>query len=117
MIEVREVFEGDAENICERFKVKAMSSERVIALTDGDKAGVGLTRFESGAVRIRLFVTDGDDNDLELLKRSMMFDASRMEGYRVYIEQDGDYSVYGFTKGIDGWSAKAEEIIFPHGCK
>ena len=117
MIQVKEVFGTDAENICRRFNVTQGENERVIALTDGSTGGVGLTRFENGAVRIRLFMTDGTPQHDELLKRSMMFDACRMEGYDVWIEQDGDYSLYGFTKTENGWHVRAEKIVFPHECK
>lgn len=117
MIEVREAFGEDAEKVCARFKVKRREDERVLKLTDGDKEGVGLTRFEGGAVRIRYFATDGGEADRELLLRSLMFDATRLVGYDVYIEQDGDYSAYGFKREADGWRARAENIVFPHECK
>lgn len=117
MIEVREVFGQDTEKLREHFSVDVRSDERALRLIDGDKLGLGLTRFERGAVRIRLYITDGDDADKELLLRSLMFDATRLTGYDVYIEQDGDYSVYGFKKETDGWRAKAEDIVFPHECK
>lgn len=117
MIEVREVFGKEADGVCTHFSVSRRENERVLRLTDGDRLGVGLTRFEGGAVRIRLYGTDGDEGDRELLLRSLMFDATRLTGYDVYIEQDGDYTAYGFKKETGGWKTKAENIVFPHECK
>lgn len=116
MLEAREVFGSAASEICEKFSLTAKEDERVFALIDGDKRGVGLTRF-CGGVRIRAFLTDGDNADRECLFRTLLLDATRMSGYKAYIEQDGDYSKYGFTKVGGEWIADCDKIIFPHDCK
>lgn len=116
MITVKEVFGVQADCACARFGFTPRDIDRVFEMS-GECGGVGLTRLENGAIRIGGFITDGDVLCRELLLRTLLYDATRVKNFKVVMEQDGDYSAYGFKKTADGWSANSDEIIFPHECK
>lgn len=117
MITVKEVYGLDAEKTCAFFNLERGENERVFRLSDGRFTGVGLTRYQDGAVRIRVFKTDGPPEYDELLLRTLLYDASRMIKSRAVIEQDGDYKKYGFEQTDGQWTNTCDKIVFPHECK
>ena len=63
-------------------------------------------------------VSDGGALAKELLLRTLLLDATRVENFKTVINGDGDYTRYGFEKESDGrWVAITDKIIFPHECK
>ena len=116
MLKVAEVFGKEAALACAKFSVEMRETDRVF-LMSGEESGVGLTRFEGGAVRISRYLTSGGEQEKELILRTLLLDATRLQGYPVTVEQEGDYSRFGFEKKADGWWCMTDKIIFPHECK
>ncbi len=116
MITVKEVFGVLADCACEKYGITPRENDRVFAMS-GESGGVGVTRLEDGAIRIGAFKTDGDALCRELLLRTLLLDATRVKNFKVIMEQDGDYSAYGFENRGGVWSANSDEIIFPHECE
>lgn len=117
MICVREIFGAEAVRVCQKLSVSADETDRVFALCGEGVEGVGLMRFQRGAVRIREFVSTAGGEYTRLLLLTMLNDLSARKGLRVVIEKPGDYARYGFKKTQDGYFAVSEDIVFPHECK
>ena len=117
MIKVSEVFGEAADAGCARFGIKRGEYDRVFA-QEGECRGVGLTSLVGGEIVIGECVSDGGALAKELLLRTLLLDATRVENFKTVINGDGDYTRYGFEKESDGrWVAITDKIIFPHECK